>query len=442
MVNGVILKVFEFEPQWNLVKETLPPKSLFEDQDYGFRTLYSDGSCSIYKIAADRKTFLKPDLSEGVLPSGEAQVDSDALIEFPLGTDTFYSLPEHVKRVLKSDGTYLDDQSSVRDYLLQRMDHHKFLKDNPALSSFLVDLNWQSDAVITDQYSTLGDSDDPDRGAAFRSLLTEVFKYLPGMDLVSFLSQVSGQLRLERVTDYGFILSAGTVEQSVDQRVYVKLDLIHRSVTFLRFAYPDTIVGSAPMTFSEDGRYMYTMVAQNYSNWTLLRYPLDTSGGPVAAVLSALFASSSQTEPTDRNAYHPVKLFDGDPKTMWIENAPGPGIGENVTVGFAQPMTADEIQFEPGCFWPEYWKQNYRVKQLEVKLDDKVFTANFNDQMVVQSLKLPSAVTFTTAVFTIKDVYPTTKWEDTAISEIAFYNQGVKIDVDYSKYKDFLKKAP
>ena len=186
-----------------------------------------------------------------------------------------------------------------------------------------------------------------------------------------------------------------------------------------------------------DLRYTFSLVDNTWDPSEAASAPPPTS-----AMISTLSASSTQTEPTDKNAYHPVKLFDGDPKTMWIENAKGPGIGESVTVGFDQPVTVDEIQFMPGCFWPEYWKQNYRVKQLEVKLDDKVLTANFTDQMVVQSLKLPSAVTFTRAVFTIKDVYPTTKWEDTAISEIAFYNQGAKIDVDYSKFKDFLKKAP
>ena len=163
---------------------------------------------------------------------------------------------------------------------------------------------------------------------------------------------------------------------------------------------------------------------------------------PPSLKLTAISDSSALAEPSDKNAYHPVKLFDGDPTTMWIENAKGPGIGESVTVGFDAPVTADEIQFMPGAFWKEYWKQNYRVKKLEVKLDDKVFTASFKDEMTVQSLKLSSSVTFKTAVFTIKDVYPSTKWEDTAISEITFYNQGAKVEVDYSKFKEFLNKAP
>jgi hypothetical protein len=177
------------------------------------------------------------------------------------------------------------------------------------------------------------------------------------------------------------------------------------------------------------------------NTWDPMTLPQNVAA-PAAGLISYLSASSMQTEPADKNAYHPVKLFDGDHKTMWIEGAKGPGFGENVAVSFAQPITADEIKFEPGCYWPEYWKQNNRVKSLDVKLDVKKYMASFKDEMTVQSLKLGSPVTFNAATFTIKDVYPTTKWEDTAISEIAFYNQGTKIDIDYSRYAQFLKKAP
>ena len=213
--------------------------------------------------------------------------------------------------------------------------------------------------------------------------------------------------------------------------------------------FPSTFYGNLDVSPSGDV-YSYTIdrIGKAFSfyrmknTWDPITLSQAVTAPAASAVISSLSASSMHTEPTDKNAYHPVKLFDGDPKTMWIESAPGPGIGESVTVGFDLPITVDEIQFEPGCFWPEYWKQNYRVKQLEVRLDDKTFKVNFTDQMVVQSLKLPSAVTFTTAGFTIKDVYPTAKWEDTAISDIAFYNQGAKIDVDLSKYAAYLKKAP
>ena len=260
------------------------------------------------------------------------------------------------------------------------------------------------------------------------------------LDVASFTGDKLSWQAYVVVNKYGKVLNVFTTDLNRVSYISVFGDLIMEKFGSHEMTYEFSKIPNTwdPIAETEYKAYYASALAEAAKLKTLV------GGGalPTSAVLSSLSASSAQTEPTDKNAYHPVKLFDGDPKTMWIENALGPGIGESVTVGFAQPVTVDEIQFEPGCFWPEYWKQNYRVKQLEVKLDDKTFTANFNDQMVVQSLKLPSAVTFTTALFTIKDVYPTTKWEDTAISEIAFYNHGAKIDVDYSKYKDFLKKAP
>jgi hypothetical protein len=186
-------------------------------------------------------------------------------------------------------------------------------------------------------------------------------------------------------------------------------------------------IGSSQL--NTEGSYEYRFVNRwdPISDQEVAAYENSFQSGLATAKLEMISASSIRTEPTDKNAYQPIKLFDGDPKTMWIENATGPGIGESVTVGFEKAITIDEIQFMPGCFWADYWKQNYRVKRLEVKLDGKAFTVDFKDEMVVQSLKLNAPMSFKTAGFTIKDVYPTIKWEDTAISEIAFYYQGKKI---------------
>jgi hypothetical protein len=155
--------------------------------------------------------------------------------------------------------------------------------------------------------------------------------------------------------------------------------------------------------------------------------------------LTTLKASSTLTEPHDQNAYHPAKLFDNDPKTMWIENAAGPGLGESVAIGFDSEITIDEIQIQPGCFWDTYWKQNYRVKKLEVSLGGKSYTVGFKDIMETQSIKLPEAVTAREVTLTIRAVYPTTNWEDTAISGVWFLNDGERYEVDYSRYAEFVE---
>ena len=447
VVNGHVFKVLEFDHNWKFIKETTPQRLLVEDQDYQAGALYSNGAYSLFMLKTHQPAIVMPDLSAAETPKLQSpNADEpmlpwdDYLAQYELGLDSIYWFKNHYKVVRKSNAAYITDQAAVRDYLLERMARRTFLSRDTALASFLVDLNWQSDSVITDRYSTIGEySKYPERAAAFEELMSEVFKRIGGMTREQFQSQIDGELVLDRVTDYGFILYI-LKDEPVINRMFVKIDLISNTITFSKFEYPDNINGLSRWTFDEDGEYFYAMALTSSKTWDLLRFPLRAS--PSSTALSTLTASSTQIEPTDKNAYHLLKLFDGDPKTMWIENAKGPGIGESVTVGFEAPITADEIQFMPGAFWKEYWKQNYRVKSLEVKLDDKIFSAAFKDAMTVQSLKLSSPVTFKTAVFTIKGVYPTTKWEDTAISEITFYNQGVKVDVDYSKFKEFLKKAP
>ena len=80
-------------------------------------------------------------------------------------------------------------------------------------------------------------------------------------------------------------------------------------------------------------------------------------------MLQKLTTSSLLTERTDKNAYHSIKLFDDDSKTMWIENIKGPGISEKISFSFAKDITIDKITFQPGCFWDKYWKQKNRVKK-------------------------------------------------------------------------------
>ena len=258
-------------------------------------------------------------------------------------------------------------------------------------------------------------------------------------------------------------------------RVLCEAGAIVRPVTLMLAVtseHPDTeIVGlllseGAPPTYrSEDGRTPL-MIAVQRQNLDVVRLLLAYGArvndmddmGKTAADLAAspeiqallqhcrrlisLTASSMLTEPTDRNAYHPVKLFDGNPRTGWFEGEKGSGIGESLSLTFDTPVTVDKISAMPGYFWAQYWKQNYRVKTLEVKLDSKVFVVAFKDSMVEQYLALGNPVTFTTVVLTIKEVYPTTKWDDTAISELSFYDRGTRIVVDFSQFARFLKKGP
>lgn len=135
-----------------------------------------------------------------------------------------------------------------------------------------------------------------------------------------------------------------------------------------------------------------------------------------------------------KDMYHPYRSFDGDPATGWLEAADGPGSGETITLWLGAPLTADAIEFMPGYFDEKWWKNNNRVKCLTLKIDGKSFIVNFQDKMQPQKISFPQPMTFSEASFVIKEVFPG-KDDDTAISEIAFYHAGDKVELDFDRVK-------
>ena len=68
------------------------------------------------------------------------------------------------------------------------------------------------------------------------------------------------------------------------------------------------------------------------------------------SVESVCLVSSYLSDPVNSDPYLPRLAFDEDPKTMWIENKPGPGIGEIISVSFQNKQNIDTIKIMPGCF--------------------------------------------------------------------------------------------
>jgi hypothetical protein len=128
--------------------------------------------------------------------------------------------------------------------------------------------------------------------------------------------------------------------------------------------------------------------------------------------------------------YTPYRVFDGDPKTAWLEAAKGSGIDESVTLTLDKEITVDEIRIMPGLFDTKWWKTNNRIKKLVAVASDQAITFNFADKMEEQGQKLPAPLKLTKIKFTIRDVYRSTGDDDTALSEISFYNAGKKVEMD------------
>ncbi len=138
--------------------------------------------------------------------------------------------------------------------------------------------------------------------------------------------------------------------------------------------------------------------------------------------------------------YHPLQAFDGDPETGWSENAAGAGIGAWVEIRLEQPVTVDTIRIMPGWFQSRYFRRNNRIKSMQILLDDFSLTADFKDSMQAQDLVLNTPRTFTRARFIIKDVYPTSDWDDTPLAEVQFFFNGEYLIIDTSGIKIDISK--
>ena len=118
----------------------------------------------------------------------------------------------------------------------------------------------------------------------------------------------------------------------------------------------------------------------------------STEAGESAAVmacnLSRASISARQTAPDGVDAegrsvgYSASNLVDGDETTAW--RAPGEAVGETISFSFSDPCTVSAIEILNGYHkvdradGTDRWKQNRRVKKLELYLDDLPVAATLN----------------------------------------------------------------
>ncbi|MBN1411380.1 MAG: hypothetical protein JW969_11095 [Spirochaetales bacterium] len=169
----------------------------------------------------------------------------------------------------------------------------------------------------------------------------------------------------------------------------------------------------------------------------------DNKGLPppvLKAVITDLRASSTLPDdeeiPTQpdvykkRILYSVYNLFDGDPRSTWVEGNDGDGFGEDIVVTFNTEVMIDAIEVMPGYFINNFYDENNKVKTLRVIADgmeaDKL---GFAEKMEPQMVKLKSALSAKKIKFVIEEIYRGTKWHDTCISEIAFWNGSSRIEL-------------
>lgn len=157
----------------------------------------------------------------------------------------------------------------------------------------------------------------------------------------------------------------------------------------------------------------------------------ETLGGPwdtisagcswyCGGIIEIISASSSLPD-SKSGSYTASNLHDSDVRTAWVEGKDDHGIGESITLK-STGASIDQIQI-----WNGYQKsaalytQNSRPQVLKVYVNDTPkYLLALEDTRAVQYFKVAEIASPATLRFEIVTVYPGTKWQDTAISEINF----------------------
>lgn len=119
--------------------------------------------------------------------------------------------------------------------------------------------------------------------------------------------------------------------------------------------------------------------------------------------------------------YHkPSNVIDGNNATAWVEDADGQGEGESLTIELDDTYAVSGFIINAGYQKnTEVYDNNSRPKELIVTFSDgQSFMVELDDYYGAQKVVLDSSIETTSVTFTINDVYPGGKYEDTVISEI------------------------
>lgn len=120
------------------------------------------------------------------------------------------------------------------------------------------------------------------------------------------------------------------------------------------------------------------------------------------------------------NSYDVHNLFAGGGGQAWVEGQAGQGIGEWIVVEFSVPRRIGGLAIDNGYQKNQdiYFK-NSRVRTLEVAFSQgHRETISLDDRFGTQTISFATPTVASWIQLTIKDVYPGTKYTDTAISKL------------------------
>lgn len=161
----------------------------------------------------------------------------------------------------------------------------------------------------------------------------------------------------------------------------------------------------------------------SYINATCeVSHDLDSITGQKIKIMNTEESSHINQEGYSNTAY---QTYDDNLSTSWQEGVDGPGKGSWLYYQLEEIHYVTDIVIYAGV-WREaegkdYYHDNCRPKEIQITLDDLKWNVSFDDNKEPQVVHFSKSVPARNISITILDVYTGNKYEDTGISEIAFY---------------------
>lgn len=124
--------------------------------------------------------------------------------------------------------------------------------------------------------------------------------------------------------------------------------------------------------------------------------------------------------PQAGNNYDVRNLFSNDNSTAWVHGTHKTGIGQWITIRFANFRSVSAIKIRNGYQKnTDVYQNNSRVKELHLLFSQgETKEVSLNDSEGEQTIQINSPIGTYWIQFRIDDVYPGARWPDTAISKL------------------------
>ena len=151
--------------------------------------------------------------------------------------------------------------------------------------------------------------------------------------------------------------------------------------------------------------------------------PSGSAANVSMSAVSGTSASSYLVEPQYGISHGPELVIDGSLSTGWVENVPGQGIGESVTLSLDGVYRVSGFTINAGYQKSSslYYKNSRPASLLVTFSDGSSVRLDLEDYFGQQTFTFDRPVETTSVTFTIESVYAGNKYQDTVISEISLF---------------------